>query len=160
MKRLFPLFALMLLLASCHTNENNYREAYDKAVNRTRETLGEDMYNQIVRERTRNTAMVDGDSIRLIPEHVNPVDTVATVVKNYSVVVGEFKQKFNAKSYAEEIARSSKLPTYVLFTADQDYLVVAQGFDEIDEAAAFLKEVDKRVKLKILTLKPWILRKI
>ena len=63
---LLAMLAAILGLASCHTTEANYKAAYDKAVEKTRENMGEDNYAHMQAARMAYTEVVNGDSVRLL----------------------------------------------------------------------------------------------
>ena len=161
-----PLYYIALvlaavLLAACHTTEANYKESYDKAVNKSRTGANASEYEARQMERVRLTAEVDGDSVRLLRDYFNVVDDSASVVKRYSVVVGEFKQKFNAMSMRERLRQDGQ-PSYVVYTgaSDKTYLVVAHGYDDLSIAAAYIRILKKETSVKPTVPLPWILEKI
>ena len=51
MKRLLYCMTLALLLTACYTTEENYKAAYDKAKERTRENMGGTIYDMSQAER-------------------------------------------------------------------------------------------------------------
>ncbi len=153
--------AALMTMASCHSNEANYKAAYDRAVDRTKDGVGLEAYTKVLEERNRNNYMVNGDSLRMILDHCNIVDGKSEEVMTYSVVVAEFKQKFNATSLRNRLRDEEKLPAYVVYTAsEKKYCVVASGFDEAAGAAAFVKSIGKRMKIKPLVPKVWVLQRI
>jgi len=150
-----------LLLTSCHSNEKNYREAYDKAMQQRREGIGAETYAKIEAERQRNTTLINGDSVRLLRYHANVALDSSNVARRYNVVVATFKQRFNAQSYRDRLRQEEGYPSYILHGGiGNTYYVVVRGFDDLDEAVAFLHNIDKNVKIKILEPKPWIFEKI
>jgi len=157
---------LMLLLAlptltSCHSNEQNYRAAYDKAMEKRREGIGAETYAKIEAEKLRNTTVVNGDSIRLMRYHANVDQDSASVAHRYNVVVANFKQRINARSYRDRLREEEGHPSYILHGGpESSYYVIVKGFDDLEEAAAFLKDINNKVKIKILEPKPWIFQKI
>ncbi len=149
-------------LTSCHSSEKNYREAYEKAIERRKTGIGAETYAKIEAERQRYTTIINGDSVRLLYVNANvAVDTTA-VARDYNVVVASFTQRINAKSYCDRLRQECGLrESYILFGGDdKQYLVVAQGYDNKEDAAAFLHDIDQRVCLKILEPLPWILRRL
>lgn len=151
----------MAAFTSCHTTEANYKAAYDKAVEKTKEGMGLDVYNRVLEESRRNTYVINGDSLRLIPEHANIVDGKPEEVKRYNVIAAEFTQRFNALSYRDRLRKEDHRPAYVLWQAtDQKYLVVTEGFDDAAQAAELVKNYRRKVKLKALVPKVWVLQKI
>lgn len=153
--------AALASMASCHSTEANYKAAYDKAVDRTKDGVGLEVYNKVLEERNRDNYIVNGDSLRMVLDRCNIVDGKPDEVRPYGVVVAEFKQKFNATSLRNRLRTEEKLPAYVVFTgSEQKYCVVASGFDEAADAAAFVKNISKKMKIKPLVPKVWVLQRI
>lgn len=152
--------AMIITITSCHSNEMNYKAAYDKAMEKYRDGVGTDEYERILAEKTRPNYVVNGDSIKLETMRVNVTDDSATVMKNYSVIVAQFKQKFNAITLRDRLHKEEGFPSYVLFGGpEKKYYVAVKGFEELDVAAAFVKTIDKSVKIKILEPRAWILER-
>ena len=147
-----------LTFNSCKTTEANYKAAYDITKNRVKAKDGIDSvtFSKIEAEKTEATAVVAGDSVRLITHHVNIVDDSPSALKRYGVVVGEYKQVFNARSFRNRL-KSEKEPAYVVMDAARKYYVIAHGFDTSIEASDYLKRLDKEVKMKIPIERPWTL---
>lgn len=145
---------------SCKTNEKNYKAAYDIAVNKKKAMDGVDSvtYGKILAEKKQATAIVAGDSVRLVTEYVNMVDDSPSLMKKYNVVVGEYKQIFNARSFRDRL-KAEKKPAYVVMDAKHMYFVVVEGFDTSAEAAEYLKNIRKTVKMRIPIENPWILKR-
>ena len=163
MKRAFYLLALsaIVLLTACHSNEKNYREAYEKAVERRVSGYGAEAYAEIEAERQRNTTIINGDSVRLVYVNANVAEDSADVAKTYNVVVASFTQRINAKSYRDRLRQECGFPSYILYGGSEKlFYVVLQGFEEKEEAALLLRDIDRKVCLKVLEPKPWILRKL
>lgn len=151
---------MILSLGSCKTSEKNYKAAYDiaKAKREATEGVDRETYSKILAERTSNTAVVAGDSVRLVRMRVNPVDDERDVIKPYGVVVGEYKQPFNARSFRDRLRQEDK-PAYVVMDRDRNYYVIARGFDTSPEAAEYLRRVRDDVQMRLPIEKPWILAK-
>lgn len=151
-----------LLLTGCHSSEQNYREAYEKAVERRKTGIGAETYAKIEAERQRYTTVINGDSVRLVYVNANVAIDSTDVAKPYNVVVATFTQRINAKSYRDRLREECGFKdSYVLYGGDdKQFFVIVQGFDDKTEAAALLRDIDKKVCLKILEPLPWILRKI
>ncbi len=163
MKRAFYLLALsaIVLLTACHSNEKNYREAYEKAVERRVSGYGAEAYAEIEAERQRNTTVINGDSVRLVYVNANVAEDSADVAKTYNVVVASFTQRINAKSYRDRLRQECGFPSYILYGGSEKlFYVVLQGFEDKEEAALLLRDIDRKVCLKVLEPKPWILRKL
>ena len=151
-----------LMLTGCHSSEKNYREAYEKAVERRKTGIGAETYAKIEAERQRYTTVINGDSVRLVYVNANVAIDSTDVAKPYNVVVATFTQRINAKSYRDRLREECGFKdSYVLYGGDdKQFFVVVQGFDDKTEAAALLHDIGKKVCLKILEPLPWILRKI
>lgn len=155
------LLVLAMSVASCHSNEQNYKAAYDKAMEKHKDGIGAEAFAKIEAERLRPTTVINGDSVRMITMMVNVCDDNTAVGKPYNVIVGEFKQMFNAQNYRNRLKQEEGFPSYLLYDGrDNKYYVVIKGFDQKEVAAAFLKNIDKNVKIKILEPSPWILEKL
>ena len=150
------------LMTSCHSNEKNYRAAYEKAVERRKTGIGAEDFARIEAERQRYTHVINGDSVRMLYVNVDVAIDSTDVVHDYNVVVASFTQRINAKSYRDRLREECGLTgSYVLYGGpDKQYFVVAQGFETSGDAAAMLHDIDKKVCLKILEPLPWILRRI
>ena len=165
MKTLYIIVAMVVasvMMTSCHSSEKNYREAYEKAVERRKTGIGAETYAKIEAERQRYTHVINGDSVRMVYVNANVAIDSTDAVSPFNVVVATFSQRINAKSYRDRLREECGLQgSYVLFGGpDKKYFVVAQGFDNSGDAAAFIKEKDTKVCLKILEPLAWILRKL
>ena len=150
-----------LMLTACHSSEQNYREAYEKAMERRQTGVGAEEYAKIEAERQRYTHVINGDSVRMVYVNANIAIDSTAVAYPCNVVVATFTQRINAKSYCDRLREECGLPSYILFGGNEkQYFVVAQGFEASDAAAAFLRDINKKVCLKILEPLPWILRKL
>lgn len=152
----------IVTLSACHSNEQNYREAYEKAVERRQTGIGAETYAKIEAERQRYTHVINGDSVRMVYLNVNTALDTTIAAHDYNIVVASFTQRINAKSYCDRLREECGLQdSYVLYGGpEKQYFVIAQGFNNKAEAAEFLHGIDKKVCLKILEPLPWILRKI
>ena len=159
---LLLVLAATVVLTSCHSSEQNYREAYEKAMERRQTGIGAETYAKIEAERQRYTHVINGDSVRMVYVNANVAIDSTDVAQDYNVVVATFSQRINAKSYRDRLREECGLTgSYVLFGGkDKQYFVVAQGFDNSGDAAAMLRDLDKRVCIKILEPLPWILKKM
>jgi len=151
-----------VMMTSCHSNEKNYREAYEKAIERRKTGIGAETYAKIEAERQRYTHVINGDSVRMVYVNANVAIDSTAVAKPFNVVVASFTQRINAKSYCERLREECGLTdSYIMFGGtEKQYFVIAQGFAKQEEAAAMLHDIDKKVCLKILEPMPWILRKL
>ena len=79
----------VMALASCHSSEKNYREAYEKAVERRQTGIGAETYAKIEAERQRYTHVINGDSVRMVYINANAVDSTVTAPP-FNVIVATF----------------------------------------------------------------------
>jgi len=146
-----------LALTACHSNEQNYREAYEKAKQSRRESVGAETLAKIEAEKQRNTMIVNGDSLRLMRYHATVALDSADVAHRYNVVVATFKQRINARSYRDRLRQEEGHPSYILNGGPEiSYYVIVRGYDDLDSAATFLRDIDQHARIKILEEKPWI----
>lgn len=161
MKRLFYCITLALLLTACYTTEENYKAAYDKAKERTRENMGGTIYDMSQAERVRATEIINGDSVRLLRSYFNVVDDKYEATKKYGVVVAEFDQLINARSYRDRLKQNEGFQSYVVYTnREKKYCVVAQAYDEKESAALFIHNIKQHMKMKVLVPRPYILQRL
>lgn len=164
-KTLYIIVMLMLggvMMTSCHSSEKNYREAYEKAVERRKTGVGAETYAKIEAERQKYTTIINGDSVRMVYINANVAIDSTDVASDYNIVVASFTQRINAKSYRDRLREECGLKgSYVLQGGPEKlYYVVAEGFDDKEAAGAFLHDINDKVCLKILEPLPWILRKL
>lgn len=159
---LLTAIAASLVMTSCHSSEQNYREAYEKAMERRKTGIGAETYAKIEAERQRYTHVINGDSVRMVYVNANVAIDSTDVAKPYNVVVATFTQRINAKSYRDRLREECGFAgSYVLFGGpDKLYFVILEGYDDKESAAAMLRDLDKKVAMKILEPLPWILCKI
>ena len=153
---------MAVMTTGCHSNEQNYREAYEKAAERRKTGVGAETYAKIEAERQRYTHVINGDSVRMIYVNANVAIDSTDVAKPYNIVVATFTQRINAKSYRDRLREECGFTgSYVLYGGpDKLYYVILEGYDDDESAAAMLRDLDKKVKMKILEPLPWILRKM
>ena len=153
---------MAVMTTGCHSNEQNYREAYEKAAERRKTGVGAETYAKIEAERQRYTHVINGDSVRMIYVNANVAIDSTDVAKPYSIVVATFTQRINAKSYRDRLREECGFTgSYVLYGGpDKLYYVILEGYDDDESAAAMLRDLDKKVKMKILEPLPLILRKM
>jgi len=155
------LVALVAVMTSCHSNEANYKAAYDKAMQKHQEGIGKEVLDKIQAEARKYTEVVNGDSVRLLRMYANVNLDSASVAKRFNVVVASFKQQFNAQTMRDRLRKEEGFPSYILFGGrERKYYVVVKGFDQKDVAAAFIKSLDSHMKMQVLEPIPWILEKL
>lgn len=141
---------------SCKTTEKNYKNAYDIAVQKSKDGIDEDTYNKIKNESKAPFTVIGSDSVRMKTEFVRINGDNPSELKKFGIVVGQFKQIFNAKSFRDRL-RDKKYPAYIVENRESLYYVIVHGFDTETEAAAYLKNIKKNVPFRIPVEDPWIL---
>lgn len=148
-----------LVVTSCKTTEENYRSAYEIAAERKMGTsTGDRTLNGFIEREKRlsETKVVAGDSVRIVTEHVSMVDGKASDMHKCCVVVGDFQQVFNARSFCKRINEAEgNTDSYVVMNAQKVYYVVYKGFATREEAASFLRKKDN-FKILVPKKEPWI----
>ena len=149
-----------LALTSCHTTEENYKASYDIAMQKSRQGIGEDTYNKIEAEKNQATDVINGDSVRIVNRYVGYIDVKREDTKLYSVILSEFKQRANARSMRDRLIAKGHNSYVLYYATDKLYYVAVEGFDTPEEAAAFIHDADKNVKMKVNLSKLWILKRL
>ena len=162
MKRLTWIFALLLILSACKTTEENYRKSYVAAIQskqeKTDSTLTaeeKEIYNKVIEQQKPRLTNVGEDSIRTSRNYAWMFYGNDIPLKKYNVVVGAMRQQFNAKAFCDRL-RKSNCKSYVITDRDMNYFVVAEGFDTMEEAAEYLKNIDKHIPFKLPLKEPYI----
>ena len=165
MKKILLLIAAIAAtgLYSCKTTEANYRAAYETAAAKRANDTALDSATMGKLERTDLPRDLKVNGITL------PVRTLAIGydeeggslrdnVKRYNVVVGQFRQLFNAKEMRKRLLSEGYEGAMVIHDRQPMYYVVAATTDSPEEAQAQLEKVrtDSRISLKAPL--PWILR--
>lgn len=157
MKRLIYILVLAAaVLTGCKTNENNYRQAYEAAVAQREDASGVD---STIYARIRNSAKVSDlvvgtDSMPMRSEYIGYTENGGAsreVVKKYNVVVGQFKQVFNAREMRRRMIDSGYPGTFIIHTREPLYYVVSATASTPEE---ILEEYKKVLSDKGLTLRP------
>lgn len=141
------ILAIMLSVAGCKTSEKNYREAYERAIEGkgNLDPADSTVYTRYRREMKENQAVVNGDTITVYTQHVAVTENgggIKESLKRYNVVVGKFKQVFNARSMRERLAGNGYSGSFVVHTREPYYFVIAGSFSDPEEAISLLKKID------------------
>lgn len=156
--------AFLLGFSSCKTTEENYRKAYETAIsartedNRDIESgiygdVRKQMDTRIVRSSDGTEVEVRGQLVRVTKDGGG----VAESLRRFNVVVGQFKQRFNAVSLRNRLADGSYPGAFVVETSEPYYFVVAKSFTNIDDAESYLKDVKAHPGITMKDPLPFIL---
>lgn len=140
----------LLTFYSCKTTEANYKAAYDLATKNKQvndfidDTIADEAIPEQWAEYVAFTAECGGYKSDL---------------KQYNVVVAQFRQIFNAKSMRGRLADMGYKSALVVQNGKQEYYVIAQSFNTKEDAVAAVKKIKNDKNLTIRTPYPRILLK-
>ena len=164
--RVLPFVVVLLSLlgaVGCKTNEANYRQAYEVAVNKSRESSGVDstIYSRIRNSAQTSALVVKGDSLPMRTEYIGYTDDGGAsreMLKIYNVVVGQFKQVFNARQMRARLINSGYDSAFIVHTREPLYYVCTATCATADEAAAEYARVRNDKSIVLTAPLPFILR--
>ncbi|MCH5347299.1 MAG: hypothetical protein J1E63_09325 [Muribaculaceae bacterium] len=136
----------LLALSACKTTEANYRAAYESAVagRQGSSPLEGTIYNQFRQNATTRQFRVGNDTIGVRFENIGfPSDGGATRddMLHYNIVVGGFKQIFNAKAMRDRLNDTGDYNAFVVNTREPLYYVVAFTTDSLELAGQHLDTI-------------------
>lgn len=132
MKKIFvailAISALAVAATSCKPTEKNYKDAYEKAMSRRDNSAGIDstIYARIRQEAQPSQYVVGSDTMPMVTQRATLApDQDYAQFRRYNIVVGEFKQIFNARSMQQRLYAAGYPNPFILQTREPQYLVVA-----------------------------------
>lgn len=161
MKYQIWIYILIVSLASCKTSEANYRAAYEKTIAmRDAADENETIYGGSSRELRQSFMKNGNDTVPISLKMVSPVDNGdnSAVKGRFLLVVGQFKQKFNAQSLCERVVAAGYPDAFLVQTSEPYYYVVAKSFDNISQAADALEAIKKKAPVVMKDPVPFILK--
>lgn len=159
----FILLAGALLgIASCKTSEENYRAAYEKAIagRDSLTALDNTIYGAGRRNMGSRTAVAGADTAEVRTARVAVTDGGGGIrewLHPYSVVVGQFKQLFNAHSMRERLADAGYPRAFVVETAEPYYYVILSSHDSQSEAIHALAAIPSDFPVAMKAPLPFVL---
>ncbi len=163
---LIMLAAIMLaaILPACKTTEANYRQAYEIAKDKQENSDGGDQIptsalNRYGMPRPKLTA--EGDTLMMLTE---PIAFTADggadreSLKRYNVVVGQFRQIFNAKAMLGRLREGGYPDACIVNTRLPLYYVIAGSYATTAEASKALDAVKADASLRFSEPLPFILQ--
>lgn len=162
-KTILAFAAIAVIATSCKTTEANYKAAYERAVERKNEGIDSTVYDAIRREAKPSVIAIDGGvQLPLVTEHVSVTPdngNTSITLKRYCIVVGKFKQIFNARSMRTRLASSGNYPdAFIVQIREPLYYVIAATADTPQDAAAALQKVRNDQTLMLREPLPWVLQ--
>lgn len=146
MRRIFKYLmlpiAVLLLIGGCKTTEKNYRLAYEKAQQKAREGLDDEVYEQMVKESLPPYKRTATDSVRVMGERLMWQYTPAAVDSGrqllpmeYNLAVAKYSMLTNAKAHADRLAAEG-WKAVLMRTGTPSYYVVVKMSASLDTVAA------------------------
>lgn len=162
MRRLLIIPLMAAGLMSCKTSEANYRAAYEKTIagRDSADAIENTIYGANRRSFDARQIIADGDTAEARVQRVVVTDGgggVAEWLHPYSVVVGQFKQEFNAKSMRERLANAGYTRSFVVQTAEPYYYVLLSSHDTQAEAIKAMKDIPSGFPVAMKAPLPYIL---
>lgn len=136
----------LLLISSCKPSEKAYREAYETTMEARRAAQANDSikYTPLASNHKILNVASGSDTIQVIHMPVSVLKGgggIRESLKSYSVVVGQFKQVFNAKQMRERIVGRGYPGAFVVRTGEPRYLVISASVPTVAEASEQMKKV-------------------
>lgn len=162
MRRLIGIALLAAILAGCKTSEANYRAAYEKAIagRDSTNTIEQTIYGTGRRDMDSRMIIVDGDTAEARIQRVTITaggGGINEYLRPYNVVVGHFKQEFNAISMRNRLAESGYPRTFVVQNGEPYYYVVLSSHDTQAEAVQALRTISGNFPVPMKAPLPYIL---
>lgn len=153
--------AAVILVVSCKTTEANYRAAYEKtmAARAEQDSIEDTIYGQRRQMQQRTVDTPDG-RVEVKAQFVRVTEDGGGIPENlrqYSVVVGQFKQLFNAKSMRNRLADSGYPGAFVVETGEPYYYIVLASFSDAAQAAEALEKFKAKPAISMKEPCPFIL---
>lgn len=153
---------VMFTVAACKTTEENYRAAYEKAKEKSTET-GDSLITSQLRSSSLPKLMAFGsDTLPVRTMYVTTYrDSQGKVphgtLKKYLVIVGQFKQIFNAGSMATRLVENGYAGAYVVCDRQKNYYVVVEAVDMPNEAAKIIDKIEDDNAVVVRSPYPYVL---
>lgn len=164
MRRILYLAVLSVVaLVGCKTNENNYRQAYEAAVAQRNDAAGVDstIYSRIRNSAKVSDLVVGTDTMPMRAEYIGYTEDGGASresVKKYNVVVGQFKQLFNARQMRQRMIDSGYDGTFIIHTREPLYYVVTATASTPEDVLKEFKRVSGDKSVTLRPPMPFILR--
>lgn len=161
--KLFIATALALAaLCSCKTTEANYRAAYEKAMEAKAEqdSLESTVYGNYRRQKSTRTVVTPKGNVEVNTQLVRVTEGGGGIAQNlqqYNVVIGQFKQLFNAKSLRERLVDMGYPSAFVVETAEPFYYIVLSSHADASDAQKALDAFAAKAPVPMKAPCPFIL---
>lgn len=148
-------------LTSCRTNEKTYRKAYEGAKARQEQTGGIDstVYAKIREQARPSTAVIGNDTVPLVSHNIYLTkEQPYAQLRRYNIVVAQFKQIFNARAMRQRLHDAGFADAYIVETTEPLYYVVAEGTEQLPQAAGLLNKFRQHPPFTIRDPFPYIMQ--
>ncbi len=157
------LMALAMMAVGCKTTESNYRQAYETAVAKNRDSSGVDstIYAKIRNSARTSDLVVTGDTMPMRTEYIGYTEDGGAsreTIGRYNVVVGQFKQVFNARQMRARLQSSGYASAFIIHTREPLYYVCTQACATPEEAEKAFVRVKDDKSIVLRDPLPFILR--
>lgn len=141
--------ALLMIMTGCKPTENNYREAYDAAMQKKKASSQDDVILpagvKFHKAGTADERKVDGETVKVINMRLKLADTVDGVsLDRYNVAVARYKMLTNARAQAADLRREGNVSggenAFTAEGVDSGFYVVVATFPELRQAASFARK--------------------
>ena len=163
--RSLPLIVLVfvVMLVACKTTEENYRQAYETAVGNSRESsaLDSTIYNRMRNNVKTSALAVGSDTMPMRIEYIGYTKdggAMGASVKKFNVVVGQFKQVFNAQQMRLRLIASGYDSAFIVNTREPLYYVCTATCSSVEEVAQEMKKVRSDESIVLKAPLPFVLR--
>ncbi|MDE6276871.1 MAG: SPOR domain-containing protein [Muribaculaceae bacterium] len=166
MRRILIPLVVLAALSACKTSEQNYRAAYEKAIagRDSSEAIENTIYGRERRQVGFDYIVLPGgsDTVAVKRQLVRIAEGGGGIRENlrrYCVVVGQFKQRFNAMSLRDRLAiEDGTMPAaFVVETAEPYYYVIGGSYSSITQAADTLHRFQAERPIPFKAPLPFIL---
>ena len=157
------LMALAMMAVGCKTTESNYRQAYETAVAKNRDSSGVDstIYAKIRNSARTSDLVVTGDTMPMRTEYIGYTEDGGAsreTIGRYNVVIGQFKQVFNARQMRARLQSSGYDSAFIIHTREPLYYVCTQACATPEEAEKAFVRVKDDKSIVLRDPLPFILR--
>ena len=161
MKKIFIVLMLAGILTGCKPTEANYKAAYDIAKQK-KEQSNDDVPqgSSLQKYDMHKQTVISGDKFMILRTYVTPVDEGVITresLKRYNVVVGQFKQIFNAKQMRKRLNENGYPDAGILKIRNQDYLVISNQSSTTEDLKKDLNKVESDSLLTLRDPLPFVL---
>ena len=165
--RIYRLHLLIAAIAalcaiSCKTTEENYRKAYEAAAQQQRDATGLDstIYGRIRNQAVTSWLAVGSDSLPVRREYIGYTDGGGASrdnIRRYNIVVGQFKQVFNARQMRQRLIDGGYDGAMIVHTREPLYYVIAASVPTPEEARKVWQRITTDRSLVLKSPLPFIL---